>query len=402
MSRTTLILVFIVSFSLSMIGCSREPIGPENSNQLNSSSQKAIPGEIVTMAQLGKVLFFDTNLSQPNRMSCATCHDPSAAFTDPNKTLPVSKGVLPLRYGNRNAQTVAYSAFSPAPYYDPVMRPGMMGGLDIGGQFWDGRAATLVDQAKGPFMNPLEMHNVTKVQVINAVRNSSYAASFEKIFGKDSLSEKNIETAFEHVAEAIAEYEKTSEVSPFSSQFDCYLRGEASLTDQEAHGYNLFKGKANCVKCHAIKPASPSDPVKQEYLFTNFAYQNTGIPKNPANPFYSMPSPLNPAGLNYVDLGHGLVTGKSTDDGKFKIPTLRNVAITAPYMHNGYFTSLREVVMFYNTRDEQAANWPTPEVNRNVHRHMPPMDGTLGRLKLSDAEVDAIVAFLNTLTDGYR
>jgi cytochrome c peroxidase len=396
--KKTLMLIFALSLFASLFGCSREPTAPFDAN---SVGRKVPSGEITTMAELGKAFFFDENLSQPNKMSCATCHSPSSGFAEPNNILPVSKGALPLRYGNRNAQSVAYAAFSPAPYFDPVMRPGMMGGLEIGGQFWDGRAANLIEQAKGPFLNPLEMHNLDKKQVIQAIRQSSYAAAFKEIFGAESLSEKNIESAYEHVAEAIAEYEKTSEVSPFSSKFDYSLKGEASLTEQEAKGYHLFTGKANCVKCHAIKPTTALDPEK-EYLFTNFAYQNTGVPKNPANPFYTMPSPLNPAGSNYVDLGRGAITGNSMDNGKFKIPSLRNVAVTSPYMHNGYFNSIKEVVMFYNTRDEPTANWPPPEVNQNVHRHMPPMDGTLGRLKLSNDEVDAIVAFLNTLTDGYQ
>jgi cytochrome c peroxidase len=384
-------MVFVLSIISAMLGCSREPTAPGDNS------------EITTMAQLGKVLFFDANLSQPSNMSCSTCHSPSAGFTDPDKAFPVSKGAVPNRFGNRNSQSVAYAAFSPAPYHDPVQRPGMMmGGLDIGGQFWDGRAPSLMEQAKGPLMNPLEMHNLDKREVVAAVRNSSYAASFEKIFGEGSLSEENVDIAFDHVAEAIAEYEKTSEVSPFSSRFDLSLSGKVALSAQESQGYNLFTGKANCVKCHAIDPAGPSDPVRQRYLFTNYAYQNTGVPKNPANPFYTLSPDLNPLGSNYIDIGHGAVTGLSTDNGKFKVPTLRNVAVTSPYMHNGYFNSLRDVVMFYNTRDEPSANWPPPEVKENVHRHMPPMDGTLGLLKLNDVEVDAIVAFLNTLTDGYK
>jgi len=374
----------------------------------SDSAQPAASTQLTAVQQLGKAMFFDTNLSTPSGMACATCHDPATGFADPDTRFPVSNGILSNTFGNRNAPSVAYAAFSPAPYHDPVQRRGMMmGGLDIGGQFWDGRAASLAEQAKGPLLNPLEMHNADKNMVITTIRNSSYAALFEQVYGAGSLLPDNVDSAFEHAVEAIAEYEKSREVSPFTSKFDYSIAGKVILTDQEALGYSLFTGKANCVNCHAIAPVGPNDPVQQSYLFTNFAYQNLGVPRNPGNPFYALSITLNPEGSNYIDYGHGAVTGVSTENGKHKIPSLRNVATTPPYMHNGVFNTLREVVVFDNTRDEKMANWPSPEVPQNVHRHMPMPDGTcepntLGCLKLTDDEVDAIVAFLNTLTDGYR
>ncbi len=391
---TKLFVIVLLSVSLTACGSDTTPIP--------ASSQ------LTAKQLLGKAMFFDANLSAPSGMACATCHNPAAGFADPDTGFPVSKGVLPNTFGNRNAPSVAYAAFSPAPYHDPVQRRGMMmGGLDIGGQFWDGRAASLAEQAKGPLLNPLEMHNADKNTVMTAIRNSSYAALFEQVYGAGSLSAGNADAAFEQAVEAIAEYEKSHEVSPFTSKFDYSLAGKVSLTAQEAQGYSLFTGKANCVNCHAIAPVGPNDPVQQTYLFTNFAHQNLGVPRNPGNPFYALSSTLNPAGSNYIDYGHGAVTGVATENGKHKIPSLRNVAITPPYMHNGVFSTLREVVVFDNTRDEKTASWPPPEVPQNVHRHMPMPDGTcepntLGCLKLTDEEVDAIVAFLNTLTDGYK
>jgi cytochrome c peroxidase len=376
-------IVLALSFGLYMLG-----------SRSSALAQEPVPasGDIVT---LGKALFFDTTLSQPGGQSCATCHEPFSGFADPRSDLPVSAGVLPLRYGNRNAPSAAYAAFSPTLHFDPTMRPGIMGGMYVGGLFWDGRAMTLEEQAKAPFLNPLEMHNLNKVQVVNAVRNGTFAELFKEVFGPQSLL--NVEEAYDDIALAVTAYERSSEVNAFSSKFDYYLAGEAQLTEKEANGYALFIGKAKCTNCHTGTP----DAVDKPILFTSYGYQNIGVPKNLNNPFYSLPKPLNPAGGNYVDLGLGAVLKDPMQNGKFKIPTLRNVAVTAPYMHNGYFATLREVVEFDNTRDVNPA-WPAPEVPANVHRHMPPMPGTFGQLGLNDQEIDDIVAFLQTLTDGYQ
>jgi cytochrome c peroxidase len=150
-------------------------------------------------------------------------------------------------------------------------------------------------------------------------------------------------------------------------------------------------------------------------LFTNFGYQNIGTPKNPDNPFYNLPKRFNPQGKNYVDLGLGAMLAANGDpnagipnataqkqNGKFKIPSLRNCAVTQPYEHNGVFRTLKEVVMFNNTRDVMGAGWPPPEVPQNVHRHMPMEPGFFGMIGLTNQEVDDIVAFLETLTDGYK
>jgi cytochrome c peroxidase len=212
-------------------------------------------------------------------------------------------------------------------------------------------------------------------------------------------------------------------VNPFNSKFDLFLDGKVGLSDTEARGYALFTGKANCFRCHEL--SNPDRPGVKP-LFTNFGHQNLGAPANPDHPFYNLPSEYNPDGKNYVDLGLGAVVKDPKENGKFKIPSLRNVAVTPPYEHNGVFKTLREVVMFNNTRDLPGSNYPPAEVAENVHRHNPaemhgggnmaqppsghvkrmhgftPMPGTLGQLGLTDAEVDDIVAFLGTLTDGYQ
>lgn len=360
------------------------------------------------LVSLGKAIFFDTNLSKPVGQSCASCHDPAAGFADPHANQPVSQGAIQSWCGNRNAPAAAYAMFSPELYYDPTMRPGIMEGMYVGGLFWDGRVNTLEDQAKAPFLNPLEMHNPNKKTAVLAVRQSDYSELFKEMFGQNSL--EDVDTAYDYIAQAIAAYERSPEVNPFTSKYDYWTAGQAELTESEMRGYMLFTNTtmmgAKCANCHAVSP----DETESPSLFTNFGYQNLGVPRNTELPFYYLPPTLNPDGVNYIDRGLGdflRSIGTSEDqaakeDGKFKIPSLRNCAVTPPYEHNGIFTTLREVVMFNNTRDVPEAGWPAPEVSENVHRHMPPMPRTFGQLGLTDQQVDDIVAFLQTLTDGYQ
>lgn len=350
-------------------------------------------------AQLGRLLFFDPGLSQPAGQSCATCHDPAAAFTDADRSQPTSKGALPRRFGSRNTPTAMYMAFSPAFHFDPAEQH------YVGGQFWDGRAATLEQQAKAPLLDVLEMANPDPRAVVEKVRRAPYAAQFDEVFGPGALAE--VDPAFERIAAAIAAFERSPELSPFTSKHDAWLQGKARLTAQELRGLRLFNDekKGNCAACHP----SQRRPDGGLPLFTDFTYDNLGVPRNPENPFYSLDRSLNPQGAKFVDKGLGGFVGKRGEDGKFKVPTLRNIERSAPYMHNGYFRTLRGVVAFYNDRDVRPACkgdateavalkrgcWPRPELARNVNRE------ELGRLKLSEQEVDDIVAFMLTLNDGY-
>jgi cytochrome c peroxidase len=352
-------------------------------------------------ALLGQALFFDPSLSSPAGQSCATCHAAGAAFTDPSRELPVSKGVLPGRVGNRNAPTAMYAAFSPDFHFDQEE------GLYVGGQFLDGRAATLEEQAKGPLLNPLEMANPDKGSVVEKVRRAAYSPDFDKVFGKGALDDT--EQAYERIAEALAAFERTPQFSPFSSKYDAWLAGKAKLTQQELRGLRLFEAedKGNCAACHPSKPGPGGEPP----LFTDFTYDNLGVPRNPDNPFYKLPAQHNPAGAAWVDRGLGATVNKPSEDGKFKVPTLRNIELTAPYMHNGYFKTLRGTVVFYNDRDSKprcAQNrdnedtalkrkcWPAPEVEANVN------DEELGNLGLTEREIDDIVVFMKTLNDGWQ
>ena len=352
-------------------------------------------------ARLGQALFFDARLSAPAGQSCASCHDPNAAFTDPERRFPVSKGALSRRLGNRNAPTSMYAAFSPDFHFDRKEK------RYVGGQFLDGRAATLEEQAKGPFLNPLEMANPDKQAVVEKVRRAAYSAQFDGVFGKGALDDTD--QAYERIAEALAAFQRTSQFSPFSSKYDAYLAGKAKLTAQEMHGLRLFEAadKGNCAACHPSRPGPKGEPP----LFTDFTYDNLGVPRNPDNPFYKLPAQLNPAGVHFTDRGLGTTVNQRSEDGKFKVPTLRNIERTGPYMHNGYFKTLHGVVAFYNDRDKKppcSKNmlgeavalkrqcWPAPEVITNVNHD------ELGKLGLTGREVDAIVAFMKTLNDGWQ
>jgi len=352
-------------------------------------------------AQLGQALFFDPSLSSPPGQSCATCHNATAAMADPDRQLPVSKGIVPGRVGNRNTPTAMYAAFSPPFHYDEEE------GLYVGGQFLDGRAATLEEQAKGPFLNPLEMANPDKQSVVEKVRRAAYAKEFDSLFGKGALDDT--EQAYERIVEALAAFERTPQFSPFSSKYDAYLAGKVKLSKQEMRGLRLFEAedKGNCAACHTSKPGPKGEPP----LFTDFTYDNLGVPRNPDNPFYKLPSQHNPAGLEWVDRGLGTTVNKRSEDGKFKVPTLRNIELTGPYMHNGYFKTLRGTVVFYNDRDKkplcgkhlvseaealEQQCWPAPEVIANVNHD------ELGDLGLTEREIDDIVAFMKTLNDGWQ
>ncbi len=351
--------------------------------QKSGFNVKTTLGKHLTPRQmLGKKMFFDRSLSNPPGESCATCHDPIHGFDDPRKRAE-SPGAVKGRAGNRNAPTAAYAAFAPYFHYDEK------GQEYIGGQFWDGRAPTLAEQAKGPLLNPLEMDNPDKKSVVDKIRKSPYTSLFEEVYGPGSLDE--VETAYNLVADAIAAYEETAELNSFSSKYDLYLEGKLELTDQEMRGLAIFEDekKGDCSACHPSRPDSDGNPPH----FTDYSYDNLGIAKNPENPFYHMPIRYNPEGEKYIDLGLGVTVKKPSENGKFKVPTLRNVALTAPYMHNGVFKTLKEVVDFYNTRD--TAKWPPPEFPETVNKK------ELGNLGLNSEEIDSLLAFLMTLADGF-
>ena len=356
-----------------------------------SGSQSGAGVPLSAKAALGKKLFFESGFSEPAGQSCATCHDPNAGFADPESDFPTSNGATTWVFGPRNSPSVAYASFSPPLHYDVQIAS------YVGGQFHDGRVDSLSEQAELPFLSPLEMHNYNKWLVIEKLKKSALSSEFKKVFGKNSLNVKTdaqADAAFSKIAEAIAEYESSSEVNRFSSKFDSFLQGKTMLSDQELRGLELFNGKARCAFCHSSSVVG-DEPAP---LFTSHLYSNLGIPKNWNSPFLYMPEVVNPFGEQFIDQGLGNTVaefypeGAKWEDGKFKTPTLRNVAKTAPYGHNGFFRTLKEIVHFYNTRDVASEGWPAAEEFANINTR-------IGNLGLTDEEEDAIVAFLHTLTD---
>jgi cytochrome c peroxidase len=364
--------------------------------------------DLTPLETLGSHLFFDTNLSVPPGQSCAACHGPDWGFTGPipaiNAAGAVYPGAVHTRFGNRKPPASAYGGASPVLHYnadDDVW---------IGGMFWDGRATgwtlndPLAEQAQGPFLNTLEQNIPNPRLVCVKVSRSSYAGLFEEVWGPGSLDfVGDVTGTYERIARSIAAYERSQEVNPFTSKFDV---GRDLFTPEEEWGLELFNdpGKGNCAACHPSVPDPELDP--DHALFTDFTYDNLGVPKNLENPFYNMPPKWNPDGPDWIDPGLGGFLAQAgyeeqaaANYGKHKVPTLRNVGkkpsseLAKAFGHNGHFKSLKDIVHFYNTRDVDP--WPEPEVPENVNTE------ELGNLGLTDEEEDAIVAFLLTLSDGF-
>jgi len=393
----------------------------KNSGEIEIASSILSPVE-----ELGKRLFFDSNLSSPPGQACSFCHGPEVGFTGPleefNRKGAVYEGALEGRFGNRKPPAAAYAGDSPVLHIDEE-------GNFIGGMFWDGRATgeqigdPLTEQAMDPFLNPLEMNAADKKEVITKVKNSDYADLFEKLWGAGSLDiEVDIDGTYEKIARSIAAYERSAEVSPFSSKFDEFWSHAQSreldvadidednwqdfqdlgLDSAELEGFILFATKGKCAECHVLTSVKGKPP-----LFTDFTYDNLGVPKNPDLPFYNMASEWNADGEEWVDKGlGGFLEGTekyakyaADNYGKHRVPTLRNVDLrpregfAKAFMHNGFFRTLKDVVRFYNTRDLAEEEWPPPEIEANVNTE------ELGDLGLTPEEEDVIVLFLKTLSD---
>lgn len=348
---------------------------------------------------LGKLIFEDARLSTPEGQSCAGCHSSGRYFTDPDPERSTSEGAVSGRFVPRNTPTILYGSPSPKLHWDEA------GNTWVGGQFWDGREDSQKDQALKPFLGHLEMNNDDLSVIVDRIRNGPYAKEFIRVYGARIFDHPV--KAYGKVGDAIQAFERTTGFTPFNSKYDRYLEGQAVLSPQEIRGREVFEreDKGNCAACH---PDKPSPNGKQRPLFTDFSYDNIGVPRNVENRFYALPASLNPEGWSFIDKGLGATVKDETQDGKFKVPTLRNIEKTGPYMHNGYFKSLRAVIEFYNTRDllpecsnawasEQEARkmkcWPQAEVERNLNQ------GEVGHLGLSSGEIDDLLAFLHTLND---
>src|SRR5216684_3775575 len=383
---------------------------------------------------LGKLLLFDKELSVNENEACAFCHMPETGFGAPLSTLNMTTvsypGSVRTRFSNRMPQTHKYATYAPVLHYNSRQ------GDFVGGSFWDMRAtgirlnSSVAEQAQAPPLNPVEMGLIDSACMVYRVSRRPYRVLAESIWGVQAFAilwpnntdrvcsvpapppasdplpvhlsaiDRGISNrTFDQIAEAIATFEASSEVNPFSSKYDYVMAGKAQFTPDEKAGYALFRSSVtHCNECH--RDGGPGE----EPLFTDFTASNLGLPRNPALPFYQESAPdrfgyvANPAGLKYLDPGvGGFLAGPQNPNrewaamarsylGKYKTPTLRNVDkrprpdFVKAYMHNGYLKSLKEVVHFYNTRDtlprcigahdsrEKVGCWPAPEVPANENR----------------------------------
>ncbi|MEA2917589.1 MAG: cytochrome c peroxidase [Bradyrhizobium sp.] len=412
---------------------------------------------------LGKAILYDKQLSVNRNEACNFCHMPQTGFTGPvselNRTTGSYPGSVRTRFSNRKPQSHSYAALSPVLHFNPA-RGDLVGGnfwdMRATGRRLGNPAA---EQAQGPFINPVEMALPDFACAVYRASQRPYRELFERVWGPQAFAiawPDDVEQTcnrpgppaasdplpvhlsaidrgramgtYDQIAQSIAGYEASAEVVSFTAKFDAVLEKKAQFTKQEQEGYDLFRGRARCNNCH--RDGGPGE----DPLFTDFTASNIGTPANRQLPFYAQNRPdalgytANPAGASFVDLGVGgfllgghplsepsakdprWVEHASENDARIQVPTLRNVdkrpdpGFVKAYGHNGYFKSLKDIVHFYNTRDtlprcrpddpgEATTCWPAPESASNMNTRF------VGNLGLTDAEEDALVSFLKTLTD---
>ncbi len=362
------------------------------------------------LENLGSQIFKDKSLSEPRGTSCNDCHQATSGFAGNNGSrIGVAQGSTPQSIGGRNAMSNAYTSFIPKFQFrvtgedvDPV-----------GGFFWDGRADTAEIQALGPLLNALEMNNKDAPSVVRKIAASPYAQMFKDEFGSQIFTNPNL--AFQKIGVAIAAFERSSALQPFSSKYDQLIQGKGKFTPQEANGMKVFMdvNKGNCASCHLMNPNSskPSDS-----LFTDFAFYATGIPRNMAIPRNANPSFFD-LGLCGPDRAKPALTSNVPANisiekfcGTFRMTSLRNTSEKKAWMHNGFFKDLRDVVSFYATRNSDPKRWYGPKgvandlpsayigniINDRVPFNRPASAGPA----LTEREIDDVVAFLKTLSDA--
>jgi cytochrome c peroxidase len=362
------------------------------------------------LAALGRQLFTDPALSSSGKIACATCHDPKHDFGPPNNQ-PVQRGGADGRsFGVRAVPSLKYTQNTP-PFTEHFVDDDGDDSVDqgpAGGRTWDGRSQSFHDQARLPLFSSFEMANSDPDAVVVKVQ-TGHAAQFHAVFGDKVFDDKAL--AFKGVLMALEAYQQSpAEFYPYSSKYDAYLKKEAALSAQELRGLAAFNDpeRGNCARCH------PSAKIKGAFpQFTDFGFAAIGAPRNsriPAN-----------ADRGYYDLGLcGPLRADLRDHpeycGLFRTPSLRNVARRPVFLHNGVFHSLSDVVRFYAERDTKPENWYPHAADGRILKFddMPtryvanldtqaPFDRQAGSAAaLNDQDIEDIVAFLQTLTDGYR
>jgi cytochrome c peroxidase len=368
------------------------------------------------LATLGRRIFFDPTLSASGALACASCHDPAHAYA-PANTLPIQLGGLSMnRHSFRATPSLSY-ILGRTPNWHQERAASFLERLEdrdtppFGGFAWDGRFKTLADQAAFPLLSPDEMANPDAASIQTKLQKAPYAADFRKALGPHSLDDPR--QALASAGLALTRFELTDpSFHPYSSKYDAVLDGRATLTPQEAHGLQLFNDPArgNCASCHtSAKGADGSHP-----LFTNFQFEALGVPRNP-----SLKANADP---NFYDLGlcGPLRTDQSSDPnycGLFKTPTLRNTATRHAFFHNGRYSTLLEALRFYVRRDTNPEEFYPKDPDGKVHKFddLPvkyqsnadtvdlPLTRHPGEAPVwNESEIQDVLAFLQTLTDGYK
>jgi cytochrome c peroxidase len=365
----------------------------------------APPSPAAALVELGRAIFFDASLSEPRGTSCASCHDPERAFSgNHGSRTGLPAGSRPGHFARRSSPSLLYLKYVPRfRFFQEGDEPGA---APFGGLFWDGRVDTIGELVRQPLLNPDEMNNRDARAVAAKMARAGWAAAFRRAFGAAALDDP--EAALGSLGVAVEAFLTTDEMAPFSSRFDEVMRGRARFTTVEAEGMRLFKdpAKGACIGCHPFFERNGRGGSSMISLFTDYGYDAVSPPRNPRIP----PAARKP------DLGLCERTDRANPSSEpsycinFRTPSLRNVAVRGSYLHNGVFDDLRDVVAFYATRDTTPRRWyrsgvkfeDTPAKYRDhVNVTTPPYNRRAGQAPaLSDAEIDAVVAFLRTLTDA--
>jgi len=424
--RVTRLLVVVLA-PLALVHCGGGASG--------SSSEETATTSLSPTAALGKKIFDDTALSASGQQSCGTCHVATQASSATDGLSVPLGGVAMDLPGFRNAPSLRYVSYTPAFQLQND-------GAPLGGFFRDGRSPSLSDQAQRPFLGEFEMANASSAEVVAKLKTRPYLGDFIAIYGADVLNDPD--TALARMGAAIATYEsEDTQFRPFNSKYDFWVKGQVALTTQELNGLALYNNpaKGNCAACHPTTPFSATVPA----LFTDFSYDNLGVPRNASVAANDNDTTLGYVPSNSTDGLHGYydlglcgplnepIAGRNDLCGTFKVPTLRNIALTAPYFHNGIYATLQQALSFYVTRDTNPELWyplnadgsvtkfdDLPEQYGGQFNVIPAQVGSDGiyygnvntaevpynrhigdEPALSSAEITEVIAFLCTLTDGF-
>jgi cytochrome c peroxidase len=384
--------------------------GSYNAGEAKTRAQ--VFAQVKQMTSVGEKMFLDPSLSGSGKLACASCHSPDRAFGPPN-ALSVQLGGSDMRRpGFRAVPSLRYLQSVPqfTQHFhdsddegDESVDAGPTGGLT-----WDGRVDHGVDQARIPLTSSFEMGS-TPAQVVAAVKAAPYAGELRDAFGATIFD--NDEKAFDAILRSLEAFEQTPQkFYPYTSKFDAFLAGKATLNEAEMRGLELFNDekKGNCAACHISQRAKDGSPPQ----FSDFGLIALGVPRNRALPLNKAPKfyDLGACGPERKDL-----KGEPEYCGIFRTPSLRNVATRKVFFHNGIYHSLDEAVRFYVQRDTNPEKF-YPTVHGKVQKFddlpkrywanvntEPPFDRKPGeKPALDEAEIKDVVAFLNTLTDGYQ